>query len=62
MTRHEELMRGTVIRRLAAGEPQGRVARQTKVAAETVDRWWLEYERRCGEVGRVQALQEWGAA
>lgn len=62
MTTHEILMRGPAIKMLAAGESWGRAARRLRVAPATIEAWWLAYEHRCGEIGRVQALQEWGAA
>lgn len=62
MTDHEELMRGPAIKMMAAGESWGRTAKRLAVSPAIIADWWLAYERRCGEVGRVQALTEWGAA
>lgn len=62
MTAHETDMRGPAIRAIAMGASWGQAARQFQVAPETVEAWWLAYEHRCGEIGRVAALAELGVA
>ena len=57
MNTYPDVVKGRAIGLVASGRTLRFAARAIGSDPETVTVWWLEYERLCGVIGRVKAME-----